>query len=137
MSATPGPSAPRLHLPSPAQLCVPCRPGQLTKGSFPESILGQTQPAEAMECLLCSDKATLGNGAESRKACWVALPISTDATPGRNPGPHVEPHASPALGTCLHHASPLPSHHSLGKSNAHFASVTLPDLSEACNTFLL
>lgn len=46
-------------------------------------------------------------------------------------GPHVEPHASPALGTCLHHPWTSPGHHLVSKSNAHFASITLPDLSEA------
>lgn len=54
-----------------------------------------------------------------------------DSIPWRTHGPHVEPHASPALGTRLHHPWTSPGHHLVSKSNAHFASITLPDLSAA------
>lgn len=106
VSGAVGPSALMLHLPSPAHLYMPCRPGPLPRGS--PCILVQHLPSEGSRSTYCALRPHHKMGQSQEKhAGWCCLPAQ-GLHPWRNQGPQVAAPTSRALGICLHHPWLLP-----------------------------
>lgn len=122
MSGAMGPSALMLHLPSPAHLYMPYRPGPLTRGS--PRILVKHLPSEGSRSTYCALRPHHRMGQSQEKhAGWFCLPAQ-----GLHPWGYVLwGYVCILPKMALTHGSYL-RHYFVGKSNACFASLTSQSL---------
>ena len=107
------------------------RPEPLTKG-FPQAPWSKTHPAEALGRIYCAPvRPSCGmEQSQGERAGWHC-PSTPAFCPCKDPGASCGPPRQPCSGYMSAPSTALTQHHLVGKSNTQFASITLPDFSEA------
>ena len=107
------------------------RPEPLTKG-FPQAAWSKTHPAEALGRIYHAPvRPSCGmEQSQGERAGWHC-PSTPALCPCKDPGTSCGAPCQPCSGDMSAPSTTLTQHHLVGKSNTQFASITLPDLSEA------